>query len=60
MLETEDFNNDKKDAGEIGAGHAVTALCEIVPAAQECKCAGGGFAQVSDALNPSVLKIGTN
>ena len=32
MLETEDFNNDKKDAGEIGAGHAVTALYEIVPA----------------------------
>ncbi len=31
MLEAEDFNNDKKDAGEIGAGHAVTALYEIVP-----------------------------
>ncbi len=32
MLRTEDFNNDKKDAGEIGAGHTVTALYEIVPA----------------------------
>jgi secreted protein with Ig-like and vWFA domain len=32
MLKTEDFNNDKKDAGEIGAGHTVTALYEIVPA----------------------------
>jgi Ca-activated chloride channel family protein len=32
MLRTEDFNDDKKDAGEIGAGHAVTALYEIVPA----------------------------
>lgn len=31
-LQKEDFNNDKKDAGEIGAGHTVTALYEIVPA----------------------------
>lgn len=30
-LKDEDFNNDKKDAGEIGAGHTVTALYEIVP-----------------------------
>lgn len=28
-LNREDFNNDQKDAGEIGAGHAVTALYEI-------------------------------
>jgi Ca-activated chloride channel family protein len=32
LLRKEDFNNDKKDAGEIGAGHRVTALYEIVPA----------------------------
>jgi Ca-activated chloride channel family protein len=32
MLATEDFTDDKKDAGEIGAGHTVTALYEIVPA----------------------------
>jgi Ca-activated chloride channel homolog len=32
MLNKEDFNNDKKDAGELGAGHEVTALYEIVPA----------------------------
>lgn len=31
-LENEDFNDDQKDAGEIGAGHTVTALYEIVPA----------------------------
>ncbi len=31
MLATEDFTDDKKDAGEIGAGHTVTALYEIVP-----------------------------
>jgi Ca-activated chloride channel family protein len=31
VLAAEDFNNDKKDAGEIGAGHTVTALYELVP-----------------------------
>jgi Ca-activated chloride channel family protein len=31
MLEAEDFNNDHKDAGELGAGHTVTALYELVP-----------------------------
>jgi Ca-activated chloride channel family protein len=32
VLDNEDFNDDKKDAGELGAGHTVTALYEIVPA----------------------------
>ncbi len=31
MLNREDFNNDQVDAGEIGSGHSVTALYEIVP-----------------------------
>jgi len=31
MLKSEDFNDDKKDAGELGAGHTVTALYEIIP-----------------------------
>jgi Ca-activated chloride channel family protein len=31
VLAAQDFNNDKKDAGEIGAGHTVTALYELVP-----------------------------
>ena len=31
-LKREDFSNDKVDAGEIGAGHSITALYEIVPA----------------------------
>ncbi len=30
MLAAEDFNNDKKDAGEIGLGHCVTAIYEVV------------------------------
>ncbi len=32
VLEHQDFNDDTKDAGEIGSGHTVTALFEIVPA----------------------------
>ena len=32
LLANEDFNDDAKDAGELGAGHSVTALYEIVPA----------------------------
>ncbi len=32
VLAAEDFNNDKKDAGEMGAGHTVTVLYEIIPA----------------------------
>jgi Ca-activated chloride channel family protein len=35
LLHKEDFNNDKIDAGEIGAGHTVTALYEVVPAGAE-------------------------
>ena len=39
LLETEDFEDDEKDAGEIGSGQAITALYEIVPAQ------GGGSLQ---------------
>ncbi len=35
LLRTRDFNDDAKDAGEIGAGHHVTALYELVPAGKE-------------------------
>lgn len=34
LLTAEDFENDEKDAGEIGAGQTITALYEIVPAAE--------------------------
>lgn len=36
-LATEDFDDDRKDAGEIGAGHVVTALYEIIPVDSEQK-----------------------
>ena len=41
-LRREDFNNDKVDAGDIGAGHSVTALYEITPV--------GSPAQLTDPL----------
>ena len=31
MLAAQDFNDDKKDAGELGSGHTVTALYEVIP-----------------------------
>jgi Ca-activated chloride channel family protein len=40
MLAKEDFNDDKKDAGEIGAGHTVTALYEVVPVGVQVAAAG--------------------
>ena len=44
LLADEDFNNDKKDAGELGAGHSVTALYEVVMAGQDL--------EVMEALDP--------
>ncbi len=37
VLADEDFNDDTKDAGEMGAGHTVTALYEIIPVGVESK-----------------------
>lgn len=37
LLRTEDFQDDTKDAGDIGAGHTVTALYEIVPVGTKIK-----------------------
>lgn len=31
MLNKEDFNNDEKDAGDLGSGHTVTAIYEVIP-----------------------------
>jgi Ca-activated chloride channel family protein len=36
-LKREDFNNDKVDAGEVGSGHAVTAIYEITPVGSKAK-----------------------
>ncbi len=37
ILNREDFNNDKVDAGDIGSGHAVTAIYEITPVGSKAK-----------------------
>ena len=37
ILKAEDFNDDRKDAGEIGSGHTMTAFYEIVPAGSDDK-----------------------
>ncbi len=49
-LNREDFNNDKIDAGEVGAGHAVTAIYEITPV---------GATPVSDPLRYAAHKMAT-
>ena len=35
LLQDQDFNDDRKDAGDMGAGHSVTALYELVPAGEK-------------------------
>ncbi|MEW4565328.1 VWA domain-containing protein [Bremerella sp. JC770] len=50
LLAAQDFNDDKKDAGEIGAGHTVTAFYEIVPAT------GDGDTEVA-AVDPKVDEL---
>ncbi len=47
-LSAEDFSDDKKDAGEIGAGHTVTALYEIADTNSEMEFASSGL-KYSDA-----------
>ncbi|MBN1648159.1 MAG: von Willebrand factor type A domain-containing protein [Spirochaetales bacterium] len=39
VMAAEDFNDDKKDAGELGPGHSVTALYEIIPAGSDFEVA---------------------
>lgn len=52
VMRAQDFNNDAKDAGEIGAGHTVTALYEIVPQGGESRDAVDGLKYQSAAPRP--------
>lgn len=55
-LRPEDFTNDKIDAGELGSGHTVTALYEIIPAGVKSE-----FLQTTPALKYSKVEpTGTN
>lgn len=40
LLEDKDFNDDKKDAGDLGSGHTVTALYEVIPTGIKSSFAG--------------------
>ena len=40
LLEDKDFNDDRKDAGELGSGHTVTALYEVIPTGVKSSFAG--------------------
>ncbi len=51
-LRNEDFNNDKIDAGEIGAGHAVTAIYEITPVGAKPQVDPSRYQQAAPASAP--------
>jgi Ca-activated chloride channel family protein len=57
MLQKEDFNNDKVDAGEIGAGHTVTALYEVVPVGKAEGLKAEGLKAEVDALKYQAVEI---
>jgi len=57
MLRTEDFNNDKKDAGEIGAGHTVTALYEIVPAGKNVEAGSVDELKYQKPVGRTILSV---
>jgi Ca-activated chloride channel family protein len=50
ILATQDFNNDAKDAGEIGAGHTVTALYEVCPVGVVLRTVGSSL-EVQESAN---------
>ncbi|MDR1123902.1 MAG: VWA domain-containing protein [Elusimicrobiota bacterium] len=60
-LSTQDFNDDTKDAGEMGAGHTVTAIYEIIPAGVNSeflpKVDGLKYAQKTGAEADEVLTL---
>ena len=60
MLRKEDFNNDRKDAGEMGAGHTVTALYEIVPAGQPLPNGGVDPLKYQKPVEAPARTIATN
>jgi Ca-activated chloride channel family protein len=55
LLRDQDFNDDRKDAGEIGAGHTVTALYEIVPYGQKYENPGVDPLKYQQPTQPSEM-----
>jgi Ca-activated chloride channel family protein len=58
MLQRQDFKDDKIDAGEMGAGHTVTAIYEITPASEAGKLADPLRYGKKDARKPAAAKHG--
>jgi Ca-activated chloride channel family protein len=56
VLAKKDFDDDKKDAGELGAGHSVTALYEIVPATRESAQRGNGSRYTVVSMSPEAVE----
>jgi Ca-activated chloride channel family protein len=57
LLAREDFADDRKDAGELGAGQAVTALYEVVPVgAEPVALADGGLTYQDVSVRPSARR----
>ena len=55
LLRDQDFNDDTKDAGEIGAGHTVTALYEVVPYGQKFENPGVDALKYQQPVKPSEM-----
>jgi Ca-activated chloride channel family protein len=53
LLQAHEFNDDKKDAGDMGAGHTVTALYEIIPPGQPIPSAKVDALKYQQPLKPS-------
>ena len=60
LMAKEDFNNDRKDAGEMGAGHTVTALYEIVPAGGQVPNGSVDPLKYQQPVDPPARTIATN
>lgn len=61
VLEAQDFEDDKKDAGEVGAGHSVTVLYELVPVSSNMeldeKVTGTRYQSVDEKYKDELLTV---
>ena len=57
LLEDEDFTDDKKDAGDMGAGHSVTALYEIIPVKGVLGSSGSSGIELKYQKNTSSAEV---
>jgi Ca-activated chloride channel family protein len=60
LLRDQDFNDDTKDAGEIGAGHTVTALYEVIPTGMESDVKLPSIDPLKYQQNPPVASSNSN